>query len=145
MQSCQWSAEPRKIMRRFLNLSLFRRSMDETLLYFMCPINFNWIPTMCCATVQIWRAYKMTIIEAINLKYRKMCCENLKHQHITKKKFRCTIFLFVLYMMFENKCISSNSFCLSPLIHVHNSYLYFWREIKQHFLNEACLSCSTQS
>lgn len=35
------SAEPRKIMKRFLKFSLFRRSMDEPPLYFMCQINFN--------------------------------------------------------------------------------------------------------
>lgn len=41
-----------KIMRRgFLNLSLFKKPNEEKILYFIHPINLNWIPTMCQATV----------------------------------------------------------------------------------------------
>ena len=61
-----------------------------------------------------------------------MCCEEKKHQYIT------TTNLDALFSSeFYTWCLNTK---LTSFIHLDNSYLNLWKEIKRHFLNEVFLS-----
>lgn len=137
----------RKIMRwGCLNLSLLKM-LKEKFLYLGCSfIQLILIRYLQCARQQskLWgHIVQMTATEVIiNVKYMKKCCKGKKSYKKLDASFSCVLYMTKdkIGWTFENKSRSSNILLLTPFIRLDNPRLYFWREIKHHFLNEVFVS-----